>query len=85
MSDAPSAPPIASLAPDDQEALRKAAGDGALEAHAPVEVDGVALAWTLRPPDAEALARAVRVIAARGLPAVVRGGGSRLALGPHPT
>lgn len=68
----------------DQEALRKAAGDGALEAHPAVEVDGAPLAWTLRPPDAEAMARALRVLAARGLPAVVRGGGSRLSLGNPP-
>jgi glycolate oxidase FAD binding subunit len=75
------APPLDAA---DQEALRKAAGDGALEAHAPIEVDGAPLAWTLRPPDAEALARALRVLTERGLPAVVRGGGSRLGLGNPP-
>lgn len=68
----------------DQEALRKAAGEAALLEHAPVAVDGSALAWALRPPDAEALARALRVLAERGLPAVVRGGGSRLGLGNPP-
>lgn len=72
------------LAADDQEALRKAVGDEALVAHEPLQVDGVPLAWTLRPPDAAALARALATLAERGIPVVVRGGGSRLALGNPP-
>jgi len=68
----------------DLEALRKAAGDAALEEHAPIEVDGVALGVTLRPADADALARAMRVLAERRLGAVVRGSGSKLAFGNPP-
>jgi glycolate oxidase FAD binding subunit len=68
----------------DQEALRKAAGEGALMEHAPIALDGAALGWTLRPPDADALARALRAMSDRELPVVVRGGGSRLALGNPP-
>jgi glycolate oxidase FAD binding subunit len=75
------APPLDA---EDREALRKAAGDDALEEHAPLEVDGTRLACTLRPRDVEALARALRALAERGLPALVRGGGSRLALGNPP-
>lgn len=75
------APPLDAA---DQEALRRAAGEGALAAHAPVLVDGAPLAWTLRPPDVAALARALGVLAERGLPAVLRGGGSRLGLGNPP-
>jgi len=75
---------VPSLGPDDQEALRKAAGDDALAEHAPVEVDGAPFAWTLRPPDAGALSRALAALAERGLPVVVRGGGSSLGLGNPP-
>jgi glycolate oxidase FAD binding subunit len=72
------------LRPEDAEALRKAAGDAALEAHAPLDADGLALGYTLRPPDGAALARAVRAMAALGIGAVVRGGGSKSALGNPP-
>lgn len=75
------APPLDAA---DQQALRQAAGDGALAEHPPVAVDDVALAWTLRPPDVATLARALGALAQRGLPAVVRGGGSRLGLGNPP-
>jgi glycolate oxidase FAD binding subunit len=76
------APP--ELRPDEVEALRKAAGDAALEPGATLDVDGCAFAATVCPPGGEALARAVRVLAERGLGAVVCGGGSRLALGNPP-
>lgn len=72
------------LDPADQEALHEAAGEGVLVEHAPLEVDGCPLAVSLRPPDAGALARALAVLAERGLGAVVRGGGSRLGLGNPP-
>ena len=75
------APPLSS---DEQRVLRAAAGEGALHEHAPVDVDGTALTWTLEPPDAGALALAVRTLAAHALPVVVRGGGSRLGLGNPP-
>ena len=76
-----SAPP---LTPEERRVLRAAVGDGALHEHAPVDVDGAALAWTLEPPDAEAMALAVRTLATHALPVVVRGGGSRLGLGNPP-
>ena len=72
------------LAPEDDRALRDAVGDGALHVHEPVDVDGTALAWTLEPPDADAMAAALRTLAAHALPVVVRGGGSRLGLGNPP-
>ena len=72
------------MQPADVEALRKAVGDAALEEHAPVDVDGAALGWTLRPGDGEALARAVRALAERRLGVVVRGGGSKLGFGNPP-
>jgi glycolate oxidase FAD binding subunit len=75
------APPLDAV---DQEALRKAAGDDALAEHAPITVDGAPLSFTLRPPDVEALARALRTLAERGIPVLVRGGGSRLGLGNPP-
>jgi glycolate oxidase FAD binding subunit len=78
------APPPPPLGPEQQEALRKAAGEDALAPHAPIEVDGVALSWTLRPPDPDALVRGVRALGEHGLPAVVQGGGSRLGLGNPP-
>jgi glycolate oxidase FAD binding subunit len=68
----------------DRDALRKAAGDAAVEEHAPVAVDEVGLACTVTPPDGDALARTLACLAERGLPAVVRGGGSRLGLGNPP-
>jgi glycolate oxidase FAD binding subunit len=76
--------PAPPLTPDDRRVLRAAAGDEALCEHAAIDIDGAALAWTLEPPDADALARALRVLAARALPVVVRGGGSRLAYGNPP-
>jgi glycolate oxidase FAD binding subunit len=68
----------------DLEALRKAAGDDAVVGGAPVEVDGTRLETTVRPPGAEALAATVRTLAERRLPALVRGGGSRIGLGNPP-
>jgi len=69
---------------DDAEALRKAAGDGALEQHAPIEVDGAAIEFSLRPPDGAALARAVRAMAERRIGALVQGSGSKGSLGNSP-
>ena len=72
------------MRPADAEALRKAAGDAALEEHPAVEVDGTQLGWTLRPADGDALVRSVRALAERRLGAVVRGGGSKLGFGNPP-
>jgi glycolate oxidase FAD binding subunit len=74
----------AGLARADEEALRAAVGEAALASGSEHAVDGWAPAATLRPADGEALARAVRVLADRGLSAVICGGGSRLALGNPP-
>lgn len=75
---------VAQLSADEQRVLREAVGDAALREHAPVDVDGTVLTWTLEPPGADAMALAVRTLAAHALPAVVRGGGSRLGLGNPP-
>ncbi len=72
------------LSPEEQRVLRADVGDGALHEHEPVDIDGAPLAWTLEPPDADALAAALRTLSAHALPVVVRGGGSRLGLGNPP-
>jgi glycolate oxidase FAD binding subunit len=64
--------------------LRAAAGESALEEHAPREVDGVRIGATLRPPDAEALARSLACLGRSGAAALVRGAGTGLALGNPP-
>jgi glycolate oxidase FAD binding subunit len=66
------------------EALGEAAGEGGLEEHAPVQVDGVAIEVTLRPEDGAALARTLEALGRTGVSALVRGGGSRLGLGNPP-
>jgi glycolate oxidase FAD binding subunit len=66
------------------EALGEAAGEGGLEEHAPVEVDGLALDVTLRPADGAALARTLEAFGRTGVSALVRGGGSRLGFGNPP-
>jgi glycolate oxidase FAD binding subunit len=64
--------------------LAEAAGEDGLREHAPREVDGVALEATLQPVDAEALGRSLAALSRCAVAAVVRGGGSRLALGNPP-
>jgi glycolate oxidase FAD binding subunit len=66
------------------EALGEAAGEGGLEEHAPVQVDGVAIGVTLRPVDGAALARTLEALGRTGVAALVQGGGSRLGLGNPP-
>jgi glycolate oxidase FAD binding subunit len=68
----------------DLAALRDALGGAAVREHEPLEVEGAALAVTLAPADGEALGGALRELAARGLRALVRGGGTRLDLGNPP-
>jgi glycolate oxidase FAD binding subunit len=66
-------------------ALAEVAGpDVELVRHAPLSVDGVEVGATLRPRDGEALARAIRELAERGLAAVPIGGGRHLDLGNRP-
>jgi glycolate oxidase FAD binding subunit len=67
-----------------ERALADAVGEGGLESHAPVPLDGSELAWTARPADPEALARLVAALRAHRLAAVVRGSGSGLGLGNPP-
>jgi len=77
-------PPAPALAADAQRALRAVAGEAGLQEHVPIDVDGVSLAFTVEPPDADAVGPVLRVLAEHGLPALVRGGGSRLGLGNPP-
>ncbi len=72
---------MTALAEGALDALRRAAGEAALE---PVEIDGAKLAGTLLPGDADALSRSVAALAERGIGCVVVGGGSRLAFGNPP-
>ena len=53
-------------------------------AHEPRSVEGARLEATLRPASGEALAEALRVLGEEALPALVRGGGSRLACANAP-
>jgi glycolate oxidase FAD binding subunit len=52
--------------------------------HAPVSVDGVPVAVTLRPRDGEALSQLLQALGRRGLAVVPAGGGSQLGLGNLP-
>jgi glycolate oxidase FAD binding subunit len=65
-------------------ALRDALGAECVREAERVEIDGMAFAPTLVPRDAEALAAALRALSQQGLGCVIRGGGSRLALGNPP-
>jgi glycolate oxidase FAD binding subunit len=72
-----------SLAPDLLRALEEAAG-AAVEAHAPVTVDGEPIDATLRPDDGDALARCLEHCARFRVSVLPRGGGSRMDLGNPP-
>ncbi len=73
------------LDPGRREALRDAAGEGGLQEHDPIELDGVCAALTLIPSDAEALSRTLAVLERSNLAVAVRGGGSCAGLGNPPT
>lgn len=64
--------------------LADAAGEGGLEAHAPIAFEGAEVAATLRPADGAALARVITALCRLRLAAVVRGSGSGLRLGNPP-
>jgi glycolate oxidase FAD binding subunit len=64
--------------------LAQVAGANALSRHEPVRVDGAAIEATLAPADGAALAESLAALGRLGLSAVVRGAGSRLALGNPP-
>jgi glycolate oxidase FAD binding subunit len=65
-------------------ALRDRLGAAVVFEHPAVEIDGCSLGVSLRPADGAALARMLAVLAELKLPAVVRGGGTRLAVGNPP-
>jgi glycolate oxidase FAD binding subunit len=74
-----------SAAATPQVALAQVGGpDVELVRHAPISIDGVEVGATLRPRDGEALARAIRSLASRGLAVVPIGGGRHLELGNRP-
>jgi len=64
--------------------LADALGAEVVFAHEPRAVEGAKLEATLRPKSGEALAEALRVLGEEALPALVRGGGSRLATANAP-
>ncbi|MDH3213331.1 MAG: FAD-binding oxidoreductase [Myxococcales bacterium] len=64
--------------------IAAALGEEAVEEHPARELDGLAVAATLRPADGEAVARALEAVGACGLAAVVKGGGNRLGIGNLP-
>jgi glycolate oxidase FAD binding subunit len=66
------------------DALRARLGAAAVFEHPAVDIDGCPLVVSLRPADGEALARTLVVLAELQLPVVVRGGGTRLAVGNPP-
>ena len=68
----------------DFERLQALLGDHSLAQHAPVEVDGRTLTATLLPADGDALARSLACLSETGVAALIRGGGTRLALGNRP-
>ena len=75
------------MAPADLRALRDAAGAHGLGEHeegALPGLPGTKIGITLTPGDGAALGRVVEVLGARGLAAVIRGGGSKLWLGNPP-
>jgi glycolate oxidase FAD binding subunit len=69
---------------EDLDALLELLGDEGVERHAPVDVDGVEVAVTLRPSDGASLAQTLATLASRGLAALVRGGGERFGFGNPP-
>jgi glycolate oxidase FAD binding subunit len=73
------------IAPDQLEALRDAVGDGGLQEHEPVDLDGVAATLTLSPSDGEGLPRTLAVLRRCGLAVAVRGSGSCAGVGNPPT
>ncbi|MFQ5417903.1 MAG: FAD-binding oxidoreductase [Myxococcota bacterium] len=69
----------------DLEALRSALGSDGVAEHAPQVVDGCEISATLRPADGATAAAALATLGKAGLGVLVRGGGTRLAIGNPPT
>ena len=72
------------LSVEQEATLHAALGAAAIEAGGDAGLEGVAPCATLHPGDAPALARAVGALAASGLAALVRGGGTHMQLGNPP-
>jgi glycolate oxidase FAD binding subunit len=70
---------------DQLEALRDAVGEGGLQEHEPVDLDGVAAGLTLRPSDGERLSQTLATLQRCGLAVAVRGSGSSAGVGNPPT
>ena len=66
------------------ERFESALGDGGVEQHGAVDIDGAQLATTLRPGDGDALARGLEALSTAGMAALIRGGGNRLSVGNLP-
>jgi glycolate oxidase FAD binding subunit len=73
------------LSSDQLETLRDAVGDGGLQEHEPVDLDGLSAGLTLSPSDGEGLSRTLVALRDCGLAVAVRGGGSRAGVGNQPT
>jgi len=73
------------IASDQLEALRDAVGDGGLQEHEPVALDGVDAALTLCPSDGEQLSQTLAALRRCGLAVAVRGSGSSAGVGNPPT
>jgi glycolate oxidase FAD binding subunit len=66
------------------DAFLELLGDEGVEEHAPIDVDGVEVAVTLRPSDGPSLAKTLATLGRCGLAALVRGGGDRFGFGNPP-
>jgi len=69
---------------EDLAALRDLLGDAAVLEHAALNVDGCPISVTLTPAAGDLLEATLALLSERRLPALVRGGGSLLALGNPP-
>jgi glycolate oxidase FAD binding subunit len=73
------------ISPDQLERLRDAVGDGGLQEHEPIDLDGVAAGLTLSPSSGEELSRTLAALEQCGLAVAVCGGGSCAGAGNPPT
>ena len=64
--------------------LKEALGSDVVEVHDAREIEGCMVTVTLRPSDDDELARALAALTSHELPALVRGGGTRMTLGNAP-
>lgn len=73
------------ITPDQLEVLRDAVGEGGLQEHEPIDLDGLAAGLTLSPSDGEGLSRTLAALRRCGLAVAVCGGGSCAGVGNPPT